>query len=112
MFFVLTFTPVMVKSPFYHFTESGKIIKMDLVISSQVKMNSGLAMIIFMPCSTMVRGMNLRGMSLSLLLFCSTIIFSKSSLGEHTMKIELMDWKGGRSYAMYDNFRVSDEKVS
>lgn len=50
--------------------------------------------------------------SLSLLLFCSTIIFSKSSLGEHTMKIELMDWKGGKSYAMYDNFRVSDEKVS
>lgn len=27
------------------------------------------------------------------------------------MKIELMDWKGERSYAMYDNFRVSDEKV-
>lgn len=51
-------------------------------------------------------------MSLSLLLFCSTIIFSNSFLGEHTMKIELMDWKGGRSYAMYDNFRVSDEKVS
>ncbi len=27
------------------------------------------------------------------------------------MKIELMDWKGERSYAMYDNFGVSDEKV-
>uniref|UniRef100_A0A672REL8 Si:ch211-287a12.9 n=1 Tax=Sinocyclocheilus grahami TaxID=75366 RepID=A0A672REL8_SINGR len=32
--------------------------------------------------------------------------------GENVMKIELMDWKGERSYAMYDNFRVSDEKAA
>ncbi|XP_052423709.1 fibrinogen like 1B [Carassius gibelio] len=30
--------------------------------------------------------------------------------GENVMKIELMDWKGERSYALYDNFRVTDEK--
>ncbi|KAL7847221.1 hypothetical protein SRHO_G00222010 [Serrasalmus rhombeus] len=30
--------------------------------------------------------------------------------GENVMKIDLMDWNGERSYAMYDNFRVEDEK--
>ncbi|XP_051539593.1 fibrinogen-like protein 1 [Myxocyprinus asiaticus] len=30
--------------------------------------------------------------------------------GENVMKINLMDWKGEKSYAMYENFRVSDEK--
>lgn len=28
------------------------------------------------------------------------------------MKIDLMDWNGEKSYAMYDNFRMADEKVS
>lgn len=28
------------------------------------------------------------------------------------MKVDLMDWNGKRTYAMYDNFRVADEKVS
>lgn len=96
----------MIKSPFL-FTESGKIIKMDLVIFSQAKMNSGLGMIIFIPCLMMVRFVY----KLITLLCCATIIQLKSSLGENVMKIELMDWKGQRSYAMYDNFRVSDEKV-
>lgn len=30
--------------------------------------------------------------------------------GENVMKIDLMDWNGQKSYAMYDSFRVSDEK--
>ncbi|KAI4877739.1 hypothetical protein NFI96_016174, partial [Prochilodus magdalenae] len=30
--------------------------------------------------------------------------------GENVMKIDLMDWNGESSYAMYDNFRVADEK--
>ncbi|XP_077098837.1 fibrinogen like 1B isoform X2 [Siphateles boraxobius] len=30
--------------------------------------------------------------------------------GENVLKIELMDWNGVRSYAMYDSIRVSDEK--
>lgn len=80
---------------------------MDLVIFSQAKMNSGLGMIVFIPFLMMVRFVY----KLITLLFCSTIIQLKSSLGENVMKIELMDWKGERSYAMYDNFRVSDEKV-
>lgn len=28
------------------------------------------------------------------------------------MKIDLMDWNGEKSYAIYDNIRVADEKVS
>lgn len=28
------------------------------------------------------------------------------------MKIDLMDWVGEKSYAIYDHFRVADEKVS
>ncbi|XP_053502224.1 fibrinogen like 1B isoform X3 [Ictalurus furcatus] len=30
--------------------------------------------------------------------------------GEKVMKIDLMDWNGEKSYAMYDNFKVADEK--
>lgn len=65
----------MIKSAFL-FTESGKTIKMDLVIFSQAKMNSGLGMIIFMPCSMTVRFVY----KLITLLFCVTIIQLKSSL--------------------------------
>lgn len=32
--------------------------------------------------------------------------------GEKIMKIDLIDWDGKKSYAIYDNFRVADEKVS
>lgn len=32
--------------------------------------------------------------------------------GEKVMKVDLMDWNGEKSYAIYDNFRVADEKVS
>lgn len=31
--------------------------------------------------------------------------------GEKVMKIDLMDWNGEKSYALYDNFRVAEEKV-
>lgn len=95
----------MIKSAFL-FTESGKIIKMDLEIFSQVKMNSGLGTIIFMPFSVKVRFVY----EFITLLFCS-VIFSKHPLGDNVMKTDLTDWKGGKSYAMYDNFKVSDEKV-
>ncbi|XP_036393587.1 fibrinogen like 1B [Megalops cyprinoides] len=30
--------------------------------------------------------------------------------GEHLLKIDLMDWKGERNYAMYENFRIANEK--
>uniref|UniRef100_W5L7T1 Fibrinogen like 1B n=1 Tax=Astyanax mexicanus TaxID=7994 RepID=W5L7T1_ASTMX len=30
--------------------------------------------------------------------------------GQNVMKIDLMDWNGQKSYAIYDNFRVADEK--
>ncbi|XP_072515193.1 fibrinogen like 1B [Salminus brasiliensis] len=30
--------------------------------------------------------------------------------GQNVVKIDLMDWNGEKSYAMYDNFRVADEK--
>ncbi|XP_053097393.1 fibrinogen like 1B [Pangasianodon hypophthalmus] len=30
--------------------------------------------------------------------------------GEKVMKIDLMDWNGEKSYAIYDNFRVANEK--
>ncbi|XP_035240260.1 fibrinogen-like protein 1 [Anguilla anguilla] len=30
--------------------------------------------------------------------------------GENMMKIDLMDWKGERKYAMYENFRIADEE--
>ncbi|XP_061074060.1 fibrinogen-like protein 1 [Conger conger] len=30
--------------------------------------------------------------------------------GENLMKIDLMDWKGERNYAMYENFRIADEE--
>lgn len=32
--------------------------------------------------------------------------------GKKVMKIDLMDWSGEKSYAIYENFRVANEKVS
>lgn len=34
------------------------------------------------------------------------------ALDEYLLKIDLMDWTGEKNYALYDNFRISDEKVS
>uniref|UniRef100_A0A3Q0S5G4 Fibrinogen like 1B n=1 Tax=Amphilophus citrinellus TaxID=61819 RepID=A0A3Q0S5G4_AMPCI len=36
-------------------------------------------------------------------------IYSLLSEGKNLVKIELMDWDGQRSYAFYDNFRITDE---
>lgn len=39
----------------------------------------------------------------TLCLFCAK--------GKNLVKIDLMDWDGQRSYAFYDNFRITDEAV-
>ncbi|KAK2828670.1 hypothetical protein Q5P01_019704 [Channa striata] len=36
-------------------------------------------------------------------------MYSLLSEGKNLMKIDLMDWNGKRSYAFYDNFRITDE---
>lgn len=69
---------------------------MDLAIFSQAKMNSGLGMIVVIPCLVMVRFVY----KLISLLFCFKIKLFKFSLGENVMKIELMDWKGKEKHPM------------
>uniref|UniRef100_A0A3B3QG96 Fibrinogen like 1B n=1 Tax=Paramormyrops kingsleyae TaxID=1676925 RepID=A0A3B3QG96_9TELE len=37
-------------------------------------------------------------------------IYTLLKEGENLMRIDLMDWNGQRTYAFYENFRISDEK--
>ncbi|XP_048840489.1 fibrinogen like 1B [Brienomyrus brachyistius] len=37
-------------------------------------------------------------------------IYTLLKEGENLMRIDLMDWSGQRTYAFYENFRISDEK--
>lgn len=85
---------------------------MGLVISNQAKMSSGWAMIIFTLCFTEVGCCWLICKTLYCM-FMGKIQFKCMFYeGEKVMKIDLMDWNGEKSYALYDNFRVADEKVS
>lgn len=85
---------------------------MVLVISNQEKMSSGWAMITFTPCFTEVGCCWLIFKTFYPMFMEKIQVMCIFHEGEKVMKIDLMDWNGEKSYAMYDNFKVADEKVS
>lgn len=96
--------------------ETGWTTKMALGTSNCGMMSFGWAMSTFTLCSQKVV-ISVNWLKRHTLHFTILVLFhmwmcSFCCEGKNLVKIDLMDWDGQKSYAFYENFRISGESVS